>query len=65
MASITITIPDQHVDRVVHALCVIAGVEDETPANAKQVLVDHIKNVVGRVERREQAPQIDTDGIAS
>lgn len=52
MAAITITIPDEHLARVRHALTTDAGVED-TAANAKAVVVDYIKAVVRRVENRE------------
>lgn len=52
MAAITITIPDEHLARVRHALTVDAGLQD-TAANAKKAVVDHIKAVVRRVESEE------------
>ena len=52
MAEIKLTIPAGKLNRVVHALCVREGLE-ETPANAKQVLIQFIKREVWRVETRE------------
>lgn len=43
MANITITIPDQYIDRVATALCISAGMA-VTNANAKKVLIDYLKN---------------------
>ncbi len=53
MAKIELTIPAGKIDRVVHALCVAAGFEDETSANAKQALIDHVKRTVWRVETQD------------
>ena len=46
MAKIELTIPAAKLDRVVHALCKAASFEDETAANAKQALIDHITRTV-------------------
>jgi len=71
MATVTLTIPSQHVDRVVHALSVSAGLP-ETVANAKQAIIMHIKATVHNVERGEAEaaalaalPDPDTDGITT
>jgi hypothetical protein len=45
MATLTITIPDDQLTRVVTALCTLQGVA-VSPANAKQVLIAHIKQIV-------------------
>ena len=52
MADITLSIADQHLDRVIHALCVQGQVE-ETPANAKAVLFQYLRALVFRIEREE------------
>lgn len=52
MATVTITIPDAHLPRVVHALCTDAGLP-ESNANAKQAIIIHIKKTVRRVEKME------------
>ena len=52
MAVVTLTIPPVHVSRVVHALCVSAGLP-ESAANAKEALIRHIKATVHNVERGE------------
>ena len=49
MATITLTIPNSDVDRVVTALCA-AGNVDPTPANAKDVVRDMIRRTVANVE---------------
>jgi len=71
MAIVTLTIPPAHVDRVVHALCISAGLP-ESPANAKQALIKHIKATVFNVERSEAelvaldaVVDPDTDGITT
>jgi len=71
MATVTLTIPTQHVDRVVHALSVSAGLP-ETAASAKQALINYIKATVHNVERGEAeaaalaaVPDPDTDGITT
>lgn len=51
MANITVTIPDQHVTRVIEALTKTAGLT-ATPANAKKALVQHIKDVTLNYESR-------------
>lgn len=52
MPTLTITFSAEQATRVIHALCVVTGVE-ETPANAKQAVIDHIKQTVRNVERNE------------
>lgn len=71
MASVNITIPDDVLDRVVHALCVSAGLE-ESAANAKEALIQHIRRTVANVERTEAQEaallaisEPDVDGLAS
>lgn len=49
MANITLTIPDASLPRVRAALCLTAGLPD-TNANAKQALIDIIKDTVRAVE---------------
>ncbi len=53
MADIVLTIPVDKEDRVIHALCASIGEEDETGANAKAALIEHIKRVVWRIETQE------------
>lgn len=53
MTEIRLTIPAGKVQRVIHALCVAGGFENETAANAKKALIDHIKRTVWRVETQE------------
>lgn len=67
MASITINVPDQHVNRVIHALCVAGVHDEENAANAKATVVAWIKNTVRDIERQEaaQAAAIDTSDVAS
>jgi hypothetical protein len=50
MATITITIPDAQLQRVINGLCV-AGRIPATPANAKQVVLDYIKGAVLNAEQ--------------
>ena len=50
---VTLTIPSVAVGRVVHALCRAGGHENETPANAKKVIVEFIKATVRNVEQME------------
>ena len=52
MATITLTIPTEHVTRVVHALCISAGLPEST-ANAKKAIIRHIKATVRNVESSE------------
>jgi len=52
MATVTLTIPTEHVSRVVHALCASAGLPEST-ANAKIAIIRHIKATVFNVERAE------------
>ena len=70
MAQITLTVPDQHVARVVHALCVAGGHETENVQNAKQTIVGYVKATVRNVESAEAeraaldaVPDPDVDGI--
>jgi hypothetical protein len=72
MATIQLTIPDEAVSRVIHALCVNSGKIPEDAANAKQALVEIVKGIVGSVERREaEAAALgtivnsDTEGIVT
>jgi len=55
MADITLTIPAEQLDRVIHGLCAAANiaVENESAANAKTALIEHIKHIVWRVETQE------------
>lgn len=69
MAQVTFTIPDQHVQRVVRALCLGAGVEP-TAANAKKAVLDHIRRTVAQVEEAEardamQVEPIDASGVVA
>lgn len=52
MATVTLSIPDQHLGRVVAALCSHAGSEP-TPANAKAAVVAEIKAIVRGYERQQ------------
>ena len=52
MASINLTLPDATATRVVHALCVAAGLP-ESPANAKLAVIAWIKSTVANIERSE------------
>ncbi len=62
MASININVPDATAGRVVHALCLYAGLE-ETPANAKKAVLIWIKRTVSDLElfeaERAQPPIAD------
>lgn len=64
MAVITLTIPDAQLPRVRAALCIQAGLP-ESNANAKEALVQWIKQVVRGVERdaavAAQPPIVDPD----
>jgi len=67
MATMSIIIPDQHVQRVIHALCTSAGLP-ESPANAKEAVLRHIRAVVRNVEMIEAQAAIqatDAEGIVS
>ena len=57
MAQITITIPDDKVTRVVAALCGLTGAEP-TAANAKQVLVQHLRRLVLQYEADHAADDL-------
>jgi hypothetical protein len=47
MAQITLTIPDEHVQRVIDALCLgTANPVPATPANAKDVVIQWVKDHV-------------------
>lgn len=52
MATVSITLPDAELARIVHGLCVSAGLP-ESAANAKKALVAHIKATVRNVETAE------------
>ena len=71
MASITLTIPADKVNRVVHALCAGAGNPVENPANAKQAIIDWIRTTVANVETSEALALLpppvapDTEGMIS
>lgn len=52
MATVTLTIPDEHVDRVIHALCASADLE-ETASNAKRAVIEYVKSTVFRIELQE------------
>lgn len=60
MATVTLTIPDQYLDRVVTALCAGAGVP-ATPANAKKALLEFVRTTVRNVE---QAAAVDAAAAA-
>ena len=51
MATITITIPDAQLQRVINGLCASVGTA-ATPANAKQVVLTYIKATVLAVEQQ-------------
>ena len=53
MAPITLTIPEDKVTRVVHALCAGAGNPVESPANAKRAIIDWIRTTVANIETSE------------
>ena len=53
MANITITIPDQHLDRVVHALSKAGGYDTENSQNARAALMAWIRATVRNIERAE------------
>ena len=63
MPQVTIDIPAKHGARVVHALCVSAGLE-ETPANAKAAVVEHIKRTVANVEESEARQAAEANLVA-
>jgi hypothetical protein len=72
VANITITIPDALVPRVVTALCSSVMTDavtfaNPTPALAKQVLVDYIKERVRAFEEEQarKAIVVDVSNIAS
>lgn len=71
MASITLTIPADKVARVVHALCAGAGNPIESPANAKQAIIDWIRTTVANVETSEALAALpppiapDTEGMVT
>lgn len=53
MATVTITIPDAQLDRVVEALCVTRGIGPPTPANAKAALVGWVKETTLNYDRQK------------
>lgn len=63
MASVNINIPAAHVNRVVHALCVSSGLE-ENAANAKASIVEHIKRTVANVEESEARQAAEANLVA-
>lgn len=50
MATVSITIPDAQLTRVVNALCDAAGLS-RSSANARAAIIEHIKRTVINVER--------------
>lgn len=65
MAQLTITIPDEQVDRVLAAFAERAGkdVGDMTAADARGVLVTLIKKIVRSYERQEAEKAIVTTDV--
>jgi hypothetical protein len=55
MATMTITIDDAQVSRVIEALCVTAGVAPANAANARQVVRDWVKRTTLEYERRRDS----------
>lgn len=71
MATVTLTIPTAAMPRVVHALCKSAGL-DESPANAKKAIIEHIRRTVRNVEMQEaeqaliaQLVEVDTEAMVT
>lgn len=65
MAQVTLTIPNQHLNRIVNALCAAEGL-DPTPANAKKALIRIVRRTVESVETTVPEPVVpDTEGIIS
>ena len=71
MADITLTIPTEHLPRVVHALCKAYGL-DETGPNAKEAVINFIKATVHNIETSEAEQAAlealvdpDTEGIVT
>jgi len=65
MATVTITIPDAVLTRVVNALCAAAGTQP-SPANAKQAVISYIRQTVYNVEQGQLTvppPQPDLSAI--
>jgi len=72
VANIQITIPDQHLDRVVHALSKAGGYDEENGRNARAALMAWIRSTVLNVERAEATqaaldavPEPDVDEVVS
>lgn len=70
MATIELTIPAGKLNRVIKALCVTGGFEEQNAANAKQALINIIKHKVWQVETQEAeataaAGVTPDDGLAS
>lgn len=68
MADITLTIPVEHEVRVIHALCAANYSDDESGANAKLELIEHIKRLVWRIETQEAeaaAAVVAVDGLVT
>lgn len=53
MAQLTLTIPDEHVARVIEALCITGGKSPINAANAREVVRDWVKTTTLNYERRE------------
>ena len=72
MAEIILTIPTEHVPRVVHALCKAYGKDPENAANAKEAVIGFIRATVRNVESAEAErsaldvlTEPDTEGIVT
>lgn len=52
MATISITIPDATVSRVIPLLCAAGGFTDVTPANAKAAVMAYILRIVQSAEQQ-------------
>ena len=70
MANIQITIPDEHLDRVVHALSKAGGYDVENSQNARAALMAWVRATVRNIEAAEAqqaaldaVPEPDVDGI--
>lgn len=60
MADVTLTIPDEHLPRVVTALCAAEGL-DESPSNARRALMRQLRRLVESHEARTIRRQVDDD----
>jgi hypothetical protein len=62
MAQMTITIADEHVTRVITALCVTGGKSPINAANAREVVREWVRTTTLAYERRE-AERVAVAGI--